>query len=216
MRHIPIFTIFIIFLSCSNKRQGIPEEQRNYSEAAFSKGDTACMTASDGIFLFHNINADSISNSIHNATVKYFDNNFSTTSIQDSIKNWLTKDYFSGKTYTNQSWSLKADIDKSKLSCNYKSLYGLENLNINLFFENKICLKKFIAYIGTYEFEEQRNNLTYRIEKNRLRFLCDFNIDIHYKPTSLLNTSKKEYYRATITDTVDLFTVLADSNFIYK
>jgi hypothetical protein len=133
--------------------------------------------------------------------------------MQDSIQEWLANDFFSTKTYTNKSWTLKADLDKSKLSCNYKNLYGLERFDINLFYENSICLKKIIGNEGSYEYTENINGVSYNLPKNRLRFLGELHIDIRYKPKSLFNTAKQEYYRITFTDTIDVFTTLADSTF---
>jgi hypothetical protein len=173
------------------------------------------MTASDGLFLFKNLNADTVAKQIISITRMYFGNGFTTQPMQDSIREWLANDFFSTKTYTNRSWTLKADLDKSKVSCNYKTVYGLERFDINLFYENFICLKKLIGNKGTYEYTEDFNGISYDLPKNRLQFLCELHIDIRYKPRSLFNMAKKEYYRITLKDTVDVFTTLADSTFRY-
>lgn len=216
MRHLLILLTLIIISSCNDNRRGMPEANINYTESTFNMSDSTCMTASDGIFVFKKLNADSISKAIQIATAKYFKQIFLTNEIQDSISGWLKNDFFSGKTYINNSWTLYADVDKTKLSCNYKALYGLERFDIDIFYENKICLKKIVGNLGSYEYIEEINGISYKVAKNRLRFLCDFYIDIWYRPKSLFNSTKQEYYRATLTDTVDMFTTLADSNFVYR
>lgn len=174
------------------------------------------MTASDGIFIFKRLNADTVANAIRLATIKYFGDGFSTKPMQDSVREWLTNDFFSGKTYINKSWTLNADVDKSKLSCNYKSLFGLGRSGIDLLYENRICLKKLIDNLGSYEYFEESNGVSYKIPKSRFQFLCNFYIDIRYSPKSVFNSARQEYYRITLTDTVDMFTALADSNFVYR
>jgi hypothetical protein len=215
MRFLLTLTVFTIILSCNN-RTGIPEADRQYSNTTFNPADTSCMTASDGIFVFKKITADTVASAINNATMKYFGEAFSTKIMQDSIHNWLANEFFSGKTYLNKDWKLNAVIDQSKLSCNYKTLYSLEKFDIALYYENKICLKKLIQNLGQYTYTEKESWISLQTPKNRLRFLCDFYVDIRYKPTSLFNSAKTEQYRVTIKDTVDMFTALGDSSFVYR
>ena len=202
-------------LSCQDNRKGIPETSRNYSDSILND-DSTCMTASDGIFVFDKLNVDSVLNAIQTATTKYFGDDFLTKRMQDSIRGWLTNDFFSGKTYLNESWTLNADLDKSKLSRNYRTFYGLEQFRVDLFYENTICLKKLIGNLGSFEYIEENNGISRKMPKNRLRFSCDFYIDIRYRPRTLFKSRKLEYYRVTLTDTVDMFTVLGDSHFVYK
>jgi hypothetical protein len=212
---ISVFAVCFI-LSCSDNREGISETNRNYDENTFKKGDSACMSADDGIFVFHKLNADSIANAINTATIRYFGNQFSTAPIRDSIRGWLTRDYFSGKTYNGKSWTLEAAIDPTKMSCNYKASYGLERFSLDLFYDNRICLKKLIGNLGPYKYQVNDDILTPITQRNRLRFLCEFTVDITYRPESALNTARKEYYRISLTDTVDVFTGLPDSSFVYR
>jgi hypothetical protein len=213
MRYLLIFLTLITILACKDNRTGIAENLRNYTKSTFDKDDSTCMTASDGIFLFKNLNADTVAKAIRSKTRMYFGNGFTTQPMQDSIQEWLANDFFSTKTYTNRSWTLMADLDKSKLSCNYKTVYGLERFGIRLWYENFICLKKIIGNEGTYEYTETINGISYNLSYNRLRFLGELHIDIRYKPKSLFNTAKEEYYRITLKDTVDVFTTFADSTF---
>ena len=215
MRYLLLLLFFTILFSC-NSHTGIAEAERKYSDATFNPADTSCMTASDGIFVFKKITADTIANAINNATIKYFGEAFSTNIMQDSIHNWLTNEFFSGKTYLNKDWKLNAVIDQSHLSCNYKTFYSLEKFDIDLYYENKICLKKLIQNLGQYTYTEKESWISLQTPKNRLRFLCDFYIDIRYKPKSLFNSAKTESYRITIKDTVDMFTALGDSTFVYR
>jgi hypothetical protein len=215
MRFLLTLTVFTIILSCNN-RTGIPEADRQNSNTTFNPADSSCMTASDGIFVFKKITADTVANAIHAATQKYFGEAFSTKIMQDSIHNWLANEFFSGKTYLNKDWKLNAVIDQSKLSCNYKTLYSLEKFDIDLYYENKICLKKLIQNLGQYTYTEKETWISLQTPKNRLRFLCDFYVDIRYKPKSLFSSAKIEQYRITIKDTVDMFTTLGDSAFVYR
>jgi hypothetical protein len=202
-------------VACSDKRKGLPESQRNYAVENINSGDSSCMTASDGLFQFHNINADTVLRLMANANVKYFGENFDTQEIRDTISNRL-QEFFSTKTALNTKWTLYCTIDKTKFSGNYHSFYSLENLGIDLFFENQICLKKLIEQVDTCRYIEDNSGTSFETKKNKFRFLCYFNIDIRYRPRSLFNNGKKEYYRETIKDTVDVYTALDAANFIYK
>ncbi|MFT3824162.1 MAG: hypothetical protein QM731_09590 [Chitinophagaceae bacterium] len=216
MQQILIFFILFLMLSCSNNnRQGIPKAERNYDPNALEKDAGGGMTVSGGVFVFAHLNADSIADAIHNASIKYFGESFSTKVIRDSVYAWLAKDFFSQKTYLNRPWTLYCYIDRTKTTCNYRPLFSLEKFDIDLFFENKICLRKLVADLGTCRYVEDNNGMPHNVSNNRLRFLCDFRIDIRYKPASLFNTAKQEYYRVTLKDTVDLFTELRSSDLVF-
>jgi hypothetical protein len=200
------------FLSCNVKREGIPENQRNYSEQEINKVDSTCKSAPDGLFAFHKINADTIYNAITEANLKYFGKNFVTTEINKSIREWLSDDYFSTKTSLDKSWNLYCQLDTLKFSTGYHSYKGLEKFGIKLFFHNTICFKKWIMQEGTYNYSENYNGIFREYGMNRLRFLCEFHVDITFTPKSIFKNSKTEYYRVAKTDTVDMFTIL-DSTF---
>jgi hypothetical protein len=58
MRNILTFITLTTILACNDNRAGIPENLRNYTEISFYEYDSTCMTASDGIFVFKNLNVE--------------------------------------------------------------------------------------------------------------------------------------------------------------
>ncbi len=214
MRIFFIFQISLLFFSCGVKREGIPENERNYSELVITKSDSSCLSAPDALFSFYHINADTISNAIISANLKYFGKNFATSEINSDIRNWLVNDYFSIKTYTQKKWNLNCDLDVSKFSAGYRSLHSLEKHGIKLFFENSICFKKWIRQVGRYKYTEEINGNFYEYDMNRLRLLCEIRVNIRYAPNSIFKLKKHEYYRIIKTDTVDMFSSFDSSAYI--
>lgn len=216
MKYLNLLIISVAIISCNDQRSGLPKDARNYTDQVFNEGDSLCMRDQFGLFQFHHINADTVAKTIFSANRKYFGEAFDTKEIRNSISTWLTDDFFTTKTYSDINWKLYYPTDRSKFTGNYKTMHGLESFGINLYIENLICLRKLVGNDGVYKYTEVINNTSYSESRNKLRFLCDFHIDFRYRPKSLFIRPKTEYYRVTITDTVDLFTMLGDSSFVYR
>ncbi|MBW8687156.1 hypothetical protein [Chitinophaga rhizophila] len=212
MRFFTLLLIAVLLISCYNKRQGIPENKRNYLKDAATVPLGKCFHEDFAFMEFAHLNADTVTKAIAAANRKYFGAAFDTPEIRDSIHTWLKDNYFSKKTYEEKEWILFDKVDTTRFTTGYHSVYGLNSLGIDLMYRNDICYTEYLGSKGVYEYRRKSGGNWYSQDKTLVKVVCDFNIDLTYTPHwFIFSSSQREYYRITLRDTASVYSTFDDN-----